>query len=311
MSARQRALPRQRQPELEHDYSRSPALGYEAPENLGLIRCLEHGFPTPLARWHYHDEYELHLIVASSGKAFVGDYIGSFKPGHLVLTGPRLPHNWISLDLPTGGIALRDLVIQFPHEPIAQAAAHIRELEEVLPLLERARNGIEFFGLSDQATTHWHRIKATQGLARLGAFCDFLGELAHWPDYRLLSHAQLQSVDDDTQLGQIDAIVSRIMDNLAQSLSAAEMAAELGMTESRFSRFFRRATGNTFTDFVNQVRVNRACQLLMESDRYITHICYEVGFNNVANFNRRFLDVKGMTPSEFRRQVDTRFGIRH
>jgi AraC-like DNA-binding protein len=311
MSARHRTLPRQRQPELEHDYSRSPSLGYESPRNEGLIHCLEHGFPTPLARWHYHDEYELHLIVATSGKTFVGDYIGSFQPGHLVLTGPRLPHNWISLDLPEGGIAQRDLVIQFPHGPIAQAAVHIRELEEVLPLLERARNGIEFFGLSDQATAQWHRIKAARGLARFAAFCDFLSELARWPDYRLLSNAQLQSVDNDAQLDQINGIVSRITDNLTQALSAAELAAELGMSESRFSRFFRRATGNTFTDFVNQVRVNRACQLLMESDRYITDICYEVGFNNVANFNRRFLDVKGMTPSEFRRQVDTRFGIRH
>ena len=310
MPARHRVLPRQLQPELEHDYFRSPALGYESPEDTGLIRCLEHGFPTPLARWHYHDEYELHLIVASSGKAFVGDYIGSFQPGHLVLTGPRLPHNWISLDLPPGGIPRRDLVIQFAHEPIAQAAAHIRELEEVLPLLARARNGIEFFGLSDSATAHWHKIKAHRGLARLGAFCEFLSELSQWPDFRLLSQAQLQSVDDDAHLNHIDTIVSRLTDNLAHPLSAADLAAELGMTESRFSRFFRRATGNTFTDFVNQVRVNRACQLLMESDRFITDICHEVGFNNVANFNRRFLNLKGMTPSEFRRQVDTRFGMR-
>lgn len=308
MPARHRVLPRQLQPELEADYSRSPALGYESPMETGLIRCLAHGFPTPLARWHYHDEYELHLIVASSGKTFVGDYIGTFQPGHLVLTGPRLPHNWVSLDLPEGGYARRDLVIQFAHEPIAQAATHIRELEEVLPLLARARNGIEFFGLSDQATRHWHKIKASHGLARLATFCEFLGELAAWPDFRLLSQAQLQSVDNDAQLNQIDDIVSRVTDNLTQALSAAGLATELGMTESSFSRFFRRATGNTFTDFVNQVRVNRACQLLMETDRLVTHICYEVGFNNVANFNRRFLEIKGMTPTEFRRQADRRFG---
>ncbi len=309
MPARHRILPRHLHPELEQDFSRSPSLGYEPPEETGLIRCLAHGFPTPLARWHYHDEYELHLIVASSGKAFVGDYIGSFQPGHLVLTGPRLPHNWISLDLPEGGYAERDLVIQFAHQPIAQAASHIRELEELLPLLARARNGIEFFGMSERATAHWHSIKASHGLARLGAFCEFLSELSQWPDYRLLSQAQLQSVDDDTQLDQIDAILKRITDNIAQELSAAQLATELGMTESRFSRFFRRATGNTFTDFVNQVRINRACQLLMESERLITHICYEVGFNNVANFNRRFLNIKGMTPSEFRRRVDSRFGM--
>ena len=310
MPARHRVLPRQLQPELERDYLRSVALGYEAPEEAGLVRCLSHGFPTPLARWHYHDEYELHLIVASSGKAFVGDYIGSFQPGHLVLTGPRLPHNWISLDLPEGGYPERDLVIQFPHEPLALAAAHVRELEEMLPLLDRARNGIEFFGLSEQATAHWRSIKLARGLARFSAFTAFLCELARWPDYKLLSQARLQSIDNDAQLNQIDGIVSRITDNLMVQISASELAAELAMTESGFSRFFRRATGNTYTDFVNQVRVNRACQLLMESDRLITDICYEVGFNNVANFNRRFLNGKGMTPSEFRKQVDSRFGMR-
>ena len=123
MPSAQRSLPpRQRQPELEPNYARPPSLGYEPPEETGLVSCLAHGFPTPLARWHFHDEYELHLITATSGKAFVGDWIGPFQPGHLVLCGPRLPHNWISLDLPEGGVAERDLVIQFRHEPMEQAA---------------------------------------------------------------------------------------------------------------------------------------------------------------------------------------------
>jgi AraC-like DNA-binding protein len=310
MSARAqpRQVPRQRQPELERDYARSPALGYEAPEDAGLIRCLEHGFPTPLARWHYHDEYELHLIVATSGKAFVGDWIGQFQPGHLVLTGPRLPHNWISMGLPDGGVAVRDQVIQFPHDPLAQAATQLPELAEVLPLLERARHGIEFFGLSDSAAAHFQRIKAARGLRRMAEFLAFLGDLARCTDYRLLSAVQLQGSDDDHSADSINAVVNRITDDVANAPGQAEVAAELGMSESRFSRFFRKATGNTFTDFVNRVRVHRACQLLMESDRLVTHICYEVGFNNVANFNRRFLEVKGMTPTEFRRQADHRFG---
>jgi AraC-like DNA-binding protein len=304
-------IPRQLKPELEHDYSRSPELGYERPDEVGIVRCLSHGYPTPLARWHCHDEYELHLITATSGKAFVGDWIGQFQPGHLVLTGPRLPHNWVTMDLPDGGVAERDLVIQFPHEPIEESSRHIPEMRAVLPLLERAKHGIEFFDFHTRALDHWHRIKASQGLMRLGAFCEFLGELAQCTDYRLLSNAQIQSVDNDAQLDQINAILSRITDNLTEPISAADLALELGMNESRFSRFFRRATGNTFTDFVNHVRINRACQLLMESDRQITAIGYEVGFNNIANFNRRFLDIKGLTPREYRRQVANRFGLRH
>ena len=114
--------------------------------------------------------------------------------------------------------------------------------------------------------------------------------------------------EDDATMDQISSIVNQITQDAAHSMTMAQVAAQIGMSESRFSRFFRKATGNTFVDFVNRVRINRACQLLMESDRYITHICYEVGFNNVANFNRRFLEIKGMTPSEFRRQAENRFG---
>ena len=307
-AARLRPLPRQRQPELEHDYARSPALGYEAPSEAGVVRCLAHGFPTPLARWHFHDEYELHLITSTSGKAFVGDWIGPFQPGHLVLCGPRLPHNWVSFDLPEGGVAERDLVIQFRHEPIERAATLIPELAEAMPLLARARHGIEFFGLAERGREHWRGIKQARGLQRFAAFCDFLGDLARCTDYRLLSNVQMQGEDDDHGLEQINAIVDRITGELAGPLLAGDVAAELGMSESRFSRFFRRATGNTFTDFVNLVRVNRACQLLMETDRQVTRICYEVGYQNVANFNRRFREIKGMTPSEFRHQADHRFG---
>lgn len=308
MRARDTYLPRQRQPELEHDFARSPSLGYEPPEETGLVRCLSHGFPTPLARWHCHDEYELHLIVATSGKAFVGDWIGPFQPGHLVLCGPRLPHNWISLDMPEEGVPERDLVVQFRHEPIAHAAEQLPELAEVMALLERSRNGVEFFGLGQQAVHHWHTIKSNHGLKRLAAFFDFMSELARCPDFRLLSSVRMQGEDDDGDADQVNALVTRITRDYALPLSAAEIAAELGMSESRFSRFFRRATGNTFTDFVNRIRVNRACQLLMETDRLIAHICYEVGFNNVANFNRRFLEIKGLTPSEFRREANHRFG---
>ncbi|MDR7307066.1 AraC family transcriptional regulator [Rhodoferax saidenbachensis] len=299
---------RRRAPELEADYNRNPLLGYEPTDEVGFIRCLDHGYPTPLARWHCHDEYELHLITATSGKAFVGDWIGPFEPGHLVLCGPRLPHNWISLDLPDEGVLRRDLVIQFRHEPLEQACHAIPEFSEVLPLLERARHGIEFFGMAETAASHWHVVKSSRGLKRVAAFCDLASDLARCTDYRLLSNVQMRGVENDAELDQINTIVNRITENPSHSQTAAEVAAELAMSESRFSRFFRRATGNTYTDFVNRVRINRACQLLMSSDRYVTNICYDVGFNNVANFNRRFLELKGMTPSEFRKQAESRFG---
>ena len=297
-----------RPPELESDYNRSTALGYEPPEEVGFIRCLDHGYPTPLARWHCHEEYELHMITATSGKAFIGDWIGPFEPGHVVLCGPKLPHNWISLDIPLEGVTQRDLVIQFQHTPIEQACKTIPEFAELLPLLERARHGIEFFGLSQIGQTHWRHVKESKGSRRLAAFLDLMTDLARCTDYRMLSSVQMQGVENAAELDQINAIVNRITENVALPLTAAQMAVELNMSETRFSRFFKRTTSHTFTDFVNQVRIHRACQLLMSTDRYVTNICYDVGFSNVANFNRRFLELKGTTPTEFRKQAETRFG---
>ena len=113
-------------PEFEHDLARDPALGYEAPGPDEFVRCIEHGSPTPLERWHCHDEYELQLIVGTRGRAFIGDYDGHFEPGHLVLTGPRLPHNWISTDLPPDGLPVRSLVLQFREEPLREGMRAIR-----------------------------------------------------------------------------------------------------------------------------------------------------------------------------------------
>jgi AraC-like DNA-binding protein len=301
--------PRVRAPEIEHDHLRDPILGYDPPEGCGFLRCLAHGIPSPLIRWHHHDEYELHLIMETSGKVFVGDYIGHFQPGHLVLTGPRVPHNWITTDAPAGGVALRDRVIQFPHEPIEQACELFPEFKEILPMLEQAKYGIEFFGVSEMAQAHFERVASGRGLARIAGFCEFMAMLARCKDFRLLSSVQLQCAEDDESMAQVNAVVSYISEHCGEPLSMAEVCERFRMPESRFSRFFRRATGNTFTDFVNRMRISKACQLLMDTDRYVTTICYEVGFNNVANFNRRFLEIKGMTPTDFRRQSASRFGI--
>jgi AraC-like DNA-binding protein len=299
---------RVRAPELEHEMARTLNVGFEPAIIGSCVRYLEHGVPNPLVRWHWHEEYELHLIVKSSGKAFVGDYIGPFEPGHLILTGPRLPHNWISSNIPKEGIAVRDVVLQFADAPLRQAAAHIPELMDTLPLLERARYGVEFFGLGERARECHEGIKKSHGLQRLSKFVGWLGELAEWQDYRLLSSVMLTGSKNAASLARIGAIIDYITANFGQEISMPDVCKRVGMTESGFSRFFHRATGNTFTEFVNRLRVSRACQLLAESDCYIANVCYDVGFNNVANFNRHFLKLKGVTPREFRRLAEARYG---
>jgi len=287
---------------------RDPSFGFEPQEHCGLVRCLTHGLPSPLVRWHYHDEYELHLIVRTAGTAFVGDYIGPFQPGHLVLTGPGLPHNWISTESATGRVEIRDLAILFPHEPIESSSRLMPELCDILPLLERARCGVEFFGVSDEVEAYFWRIHHSVGAARLSVFLEMMARLAGCKDYKLMSTASAICAETRDASMQMAAVIDYIDKHSCDDLSIESVCRQFRIPQIKLSRLLKLATGSTFTDFVNRVRVGKACQLLMESDRYVTQVCYDAGFNNVANFNRRFLAIKGMTPTEFRRQALARFG---
>src|SRR6187200_2694191 len=95
-----------------------------------------HGYPYRTVRWHFHPEYELHQVVETTGRYFVGDFIGEFAPGNLILTGPNLPHNWVS-DIPRGtSIPLRGRIIQFSETFIHQAIDVFPELAALSPVLE-------------------------------------------------------------------------------------------------------------------------------------------------------------------------------
>ena len=274
---------------------------------IAAIRYLEHGYPCWRVRWHYHDEYELHLITATRGKMFVGDYVGNFGPGKLILTGPRLPHNWVSLIGPEENYPLRDRLIHFEHDTLVGAAALLPELRGLLPMMERARRGIEFNGMSGEVEKSLVAIKESDGMARMGHFCELMDRLAHCQDYRLLSTAQINLPTQESLQEKIDQAVNYMMAHSRSRITLAQVAELVGMSESYFSRFFHKATGNRFSDFLNRIRISRACDLLSRTDRQVTTICYEVGFNNIANFNRRFRQYKQLTPGEYRKLTQQRY----
>lgn len=128
--------------------------------------------------------------------------------------------------------------------------------------------------------------------------------LAQSKDYRLLSTVQIDLKSNESLQRKINTVVDYVTQHYDQDISLADVSSLIGMSDSHFSRFFKKATGNRFIEFVNRVRISRACNLLTETDEQIANICYQVGFNNVANFNRRFHELKGVTPREFRSQTE-------
>lgn len=265
------------------------------------IRYLEHGWPTELCRWHAHEEYELHLIVATRGKAFVGDYIGDFKAGDLFMTGPNLPHNWITDQVWSKPVAIRDMLIQFSHESVEKLAEGFPEFSQVLKVLQLAQSGIYFEGFNPTfARGHMESIRDNRGAERILAFVRFLVRLNEHAEKKTLSVTKLIQPEGGSKQARIAEVVDYVTKHFYESFTVAQAAKMANMTEITFSRNFHAVTGHSFVDYLNRIRIGQACGMLYASDDQITAIAQEAGFKNLANFNRHFLKVRGMTPSEYR-----------
>ncbi|MBJ2158599.1 helix-turn-helix domain-containing protein [Variovorax sp. IB41] len=227
-----------------------------------------------------------------------------FAPGTVVLLGPHLPHTMAFAHRAMSGGDADGIVLRFGDEPLRRGMVLFPELGDAGPLLARARRGVQFVGLGEGTLARLRRIASLQGLARFSEFTVLLNELAQWTDYRLLADEAPalhgEGADEHGHAVRIHKAMDHIRDNYAEAMSLGEVGAIVGMRENAFSRSFRRATGQTFTDFVIGLRVATACRLLASTRQQVSSICYEVGFNNISNFNRHFRRLQGMTPGEFR-----------
>ncbi len=266
------------------------------------IRYLQHGWPTHLCRWHSHEELEIHLIVETHGKAFVGDYIGEFGPGSLFLVGPNLPHNWITDEYgDRDTIELRDMLVQFNLESINRLKSVFPEFRELDELLQRSMAGIEFARFDkEKAIRLFTDIRDAKGGDRILKFLSLLLEVKNHPHQKSLSVANVAQPNFKASHNNIFRVIDHITKNFAEDIDLNKAAAMSNTSSTAFARNFQKLTGSRFTEFVTRVRIGQACSMLQATDEKVATICHEVGFRNLANFNRHFLRIKNTTPSAYR-----------
>lgn len=257
--------------------------------------------------WHYHPEYQLTLVLRGRGKRFVGDDVSRFGPGDLVLTGPNLPHMWCSARERSSSQRPHEaIIIQFPESIFGGRFLDLPEMAAVRRLLEQSSQGIRFAdAVRGKVAPRMIRMGRQRGLARLIELLEILRILSQSPVDRILSSRIFAPAVGFADRDRIDSICRYVAENSTRPIVLAQAAAAAHMSVPAFTRFFRKCTGKTFLEYLTELRVGAACRLLVETDRTVTEVCYAAGFGNLSNFNRRFRELKGVTPREFRRQYSS------
>lgn len=253
--------------------------------------------------WHYHPEFELTYIVESQGQRLVGDDVARYRAGDLVFLGANLPHTWAS-DGRTRNRRHRAIVVQFRADVIPSPLRGLREFQAVAELLSRANRGLSFGGtFAAGIARDLRRLIKQRGLPAWMTLLRILERLAA-ARARPLASLRFTPELPLTQQARLQRALALIETHIESHLTLGGIAQAAGVSPATLARLFRRMLGRTFVDYVTELRIGRVCRQLMDTELGVAEIAYASGFNNLANFNRRFRALKGTTPTAFRRRYN-------
>ncbi|RLD49916.1 MAG: hypothetical protein DRI97_17515 [Bacteroidetes bacterium] len=254
-----------------------------------------------LPKIHSHKNFELNYIVSGSGRRIVGDNISSFEKGDLVLLGPELPHSWEILESQKN-IPPSCITTHFYENIIGSDFFNIPELEDVENLLKQANRGVSFKG--SKIKRIGARLENLVNLESLESYIELLhifNDLLRVETFEYLTSAINLPEKFTKDLDRINSVYEYVFLNIEEGIKLEDVADLLHMAPGSFCRYFKKKTKLTFTQYVKGVRIGIAAKMLIETEKSITQICYDSGYNSLANFNHYFKSLMNKTPSEYRK----------
>ncbi len=248
--------------------------------------------------WHFHPECELTLITEGRGKRYIGDSIEEYEAGDLVLLGGGVPHTWQSdIDQKKDQKAI---VLQFSEDLFQNAQkGTLIEFQNIAALLQKAKRGAVIRADRDLLRAV-KKLPEKKGVERLVGLYTLLEHIVEKGEMRLLASEGFRPELAASDQELFDQVHKYLQANLAETLSIDSVAAAHHMTSSTFRRFFKRNSGKTMIEYVNNLRIGKSCELLMGTELAVIEVAFRAGFANLSHFNRMFLRLRSMTPTHYR-----------
>jgi AraC-like DNA-binding protein/mannose-6-phosphate isomerase-like protein (cupin superfamily) len=252
--------------------------------------------------WHYHEEHELIYYVKGKGTRVVGDNLSEFKERDLVLVGAGLPHLWKnSEDVEKEGLDV--IVIKFDTKHSVFSLLSTPEFGQINRLFHLSQCGVKF---SVKAAKQIHELIlamiSSEPAMQIILFLQVIQILSKSLDMELLASPEFSLPKTNSEEQRLHRIIDFLSNNYTNQLTLEDISNAAAMTPNSLCRFFKTRTNKTIFKYLNEFRVGKACELLINGEHSITEVCFETGFNSLTSFNRVFKEVKSVTPRDFKRK---------
>lgn len=289
---------------MQRSYTAAPALEKIVP-NFGhsfTLRKFEEINPNLVPFWHFHPELEIVYVKHGSGKRHIGNHISYYNGGDLIFLGPNLPHYGFT-DRLSGSNS--EIVVQMKESFLGKNFFALPEMSNIQQLFERSKAGLSFYGnTKDEVGARLTDMFFMDEFDKLMEFLKILQILANSKEYNVLNASGVTLIVQGQDTDRIDTVYKYVRLHFTELIQLEDIANLVNMTVPSFCRYFKRVTGKTFTEFVNEFRIVHACKLLSEERHTIAEVCFESGFNNFSHFNRLFKQKTGQSPNNYRKAVE-------
>jgi AraC-like DNA-binding protein len=256
---------------------------------------------------HFHNEIELTYIIQSYGTVFIGDYIGSFKPGDVFLIGEKLPHDFKNSPeffVKDSTLHAEALVIHFDINFMGADVWSKPEMKEVANVLKEARKGIRFSGdTSNMLQQMMLDLKRLSPVNQLLSIIQMLDVISQAKEKQTLSTSLPSSNFNYADAEKLNKINSYTLMHFKKQISLKTIASIANMNPSAFCRYFKLRTKRSFSQFLIELRLQQATNMLINSTLTIDQISFESGFESPSYFYRTFKKYKGITPAAYQKSL--------
>ena len=249
--------------------------------------------------WHFHPEYEIVFVEGTSGTRHVGDHTSVYKGSDLVFIGPNIPHLNFDYGVRT---ACEQVIIQMKENFLGKDFLDIPELASIKLLFEKSHYGLSFSGSTKQIVgDKLKELPKLDHFDQLVSLLQILRILAYSDQVTVLNNSPAGNKSLQKEQLRMDSIYKYVETHFDQNPDVNFIAEQVNLSTAAFCRYFKKNTKMTFTDFVNQYRINQAKNYLLQ-DKTISETCFAVGFESLSYFNKLFKKIEGENPSEFKKR---------
>jgi AraC-like DNA-binding protein len=255
--------------------------------------------------FHYHEECQLTLILSGSGTVFMGNSMVEYSEGDLFFMGENLPHVLRSDKIwnSASRLGVRAISVFFSLKMISSISSEVPEARGVNKLLDNSAFGLRFKAASQKEIGSLMRtIGQCSGFSRLISLLQIIDLFAAFPNVEKLAMMRPARLDPN-QHNNLNKVFDYVMSHYNERITLEMVSALVYMTPNAFCRYFKKHTQKSFSSFLIEVRVNKACKMLQDEANSVSDSCYSSGYNNKSNFHRHFLRIVGLTPNEYKRKI--------